>query len=152
MGMLDNIKTLVGNKPVIPQVDAPKFGPPKKILVIEDDPALLQLYQEILVAEGFEVKTAENGQAGLVEIQKQKPDLILLDLLMPIMDGKEMLHKLRQIPESKNIPVIVLTNAGDVDSMRETRFYSNANAFLIKSNVTPEEIVKNVKTLIPSPS
>ena len=77
-----------------------------------------------------------------------KPNIVLLDSLMPVLDGKTMLHKLREIPEFKTLPVIVLTNAGDADNMRETKFYDNASAFLIKSNVTPGDIANQVKTLI----
>jgi CheY-like chemotaxis protein len=68
--------------------------------------------------------------------------------MMPVMDGKAMLRRLREIPEFKTLPVIVLTNAGDVDSIRETRLYYDANEFLIKSNVSTEDILKTVKDLI----
>jgi CheY-like chemotaxis protein len=78
----------------------------------------------------------------------QKPNLVLTDLMMPVMDGKQMLHKIREIPEFKELPVIVLTNAGTADNIKETQFYNNANDFLIKSNVQPEEIVSKIKALI----
>lgn len=130
-----------------PQPAAP-LPPSKKVLVVEDDESIRSLYADILRAENYEVITAENGQVGLDQIQKTHPNLLLLDLMMPVMDGKTLLRTLRAMPEFKELPVIVLTNAGDVDSMKETKFYSNANAFLIKANVTPEDIIQNVKTYI----
>ena len=68
--------------------------------------------------------------------------------MMPVMDGKTLLRTIRAMPEFETLPVIVLTNAGDIDSMKETKFYSNANAFLIKANVTPEDIINQVKTYV----
>ncbi len=120
----------------------------KRVLVVDDEPSLRQLYVEMLTSEGYEVKEAGNGQEGLVVCASFKPQLILLDLMMPIMNGIAMLQKLRESPEFKDLPVIVLTNAGDVDSMRDAKFFGNARAFLIKANVTPQDILNNVKTLI----
>jgi DNA-binding response OmpR family regulator len=120
----------------------------KKVLIVEDEAILADAMEISLKDEGFDVLRAANGQLGLDMAIANKPDIVLLDLLMPVMDGKTMLHKLREIPEFKILPVIVLTNAGDADNMRETKFYDNANAFLIKSNVTPGDIVNQVKTFI----
>jgi DNA-binding response OmpR family regulator len=133
----------------------PSEGPPaettaqhKKILIVEDEAVLADALEITLKGEGFEVFKAVNGQLGLEMALANKPNIVLLDLLMPVMDGKTMLHKLREIPEFKTLPVVVLTNAGDADNMRETKFYDNASAFLIKSNVTPGDIANQVKTLI----
>jgi DNA-binding response OmpR family regulator len=120
----------------------------KKVLIVEDDGYIRDAYAEMLRSEGFEVITAENGQAGLEAVKANKPNLILLDLMLPIMDGKQMLHAVREIPEFKTLPVIVLTNDGTAESMKETKFYNNANDFLIKANVTPADIVAKVKTFI----
>jgi CheY-like chemotaxis protein len=68
--------------------------------------------------------------------------------MMPVMDGKVMLKRLREMPEFKTLPVIVLTNAGDVDTIRETKSYYNASDFLIKSNVTPDDILNKVRDYI----
>ena len=128
----------------------PPDGPAqrKKVLIVEDETTLADALEITLRDEGFDVLKATNGQLGLDMATANKPNIILLDLLMPIMDGKSMLHKLREIPEFKTTPVIVLTNAGDADNMRETKFYDNAAAFLIKANVTPGDIANQVKTLI----
>lgn len=148
MGLLDNVKNLMGGSnstPPPPQISQPQ---PRKVLIVEDDEALRNLYTEILTAEAFAVLTAENGQIGLDTIISQKPDLVLLDLMMPVMDGKTMLHRIRSMPEFARLPVIVLTNAGDMDSIHETKVLDNANDFLIKANVTPEDIVNRVKGLL----
>ncbi len=150
MGLTDRINKFLNRSRAFPTPAAPLVEPSKKVLVVEDDESLRSLYSDILRAEHLEVLTAENGQVGLELIQKNKPNLVLLDLMMPVMDGKTLLRTLRSMPEFKNLPVIVLTNAGDVDSMKETRFYSNANAFLIKANVTPLDIVQHVKMYLPS--
>jgi CheY-like chemotaxis protein len=149
MGVFDNIKTLVGNKPAQPQAAQTPAAPAvaKKVLVVEDDDLLRNFYIDLLKAQGFTVLSAVNGQEGLAQIQSQKPNVVLLDLMMPVMDGKTMLHQVRQIPEYKNLPVIVLTNAGDDESMRETQLFDNASGFLIKANVSPEEIINRVKSL-----
>ena len=107
-----------------------------------------EFYGELMNDQGYEVYTAENGQIALQMAIEKKPDLLILDIMMPIMDGKAMLHELRKIPQFKLLPVIILTNAGDTDTMRETQRYENADAFLIKSNVTPQEVIDKVKFLI----
>jgi DNA-binding response OmpR family regulator len=127
---------------------APVPATQKKALIVEDDKYLRDFYAELLTTNGLQVITADNGQAGLEMLSAQKPDIVLLDLMMPVMDGKSMLHKMREIPEFKYTPVIILTNAGDADNMRQTQRYDNANAFMIKANVSPEEILTQIKNLI----
>ena len=121
----------------------------KKILIVEDDTYLRDFYAELITSEGYHVVTAVNGFDGFNQVLAQKPDLVLTDLMMPIMDGKMMLHKIRETKEFATLPVIVLTNAGSSDNMKETKFYNNANDFLIKSNVQPEEIIAKIKMLAP---
>jgi DNA-binding response OmpR family regulator len=133
---------------VLPPPPQPQAQQSRKILIVEDDEYLRNLYKEILTAENYTVMTAENGQVGLDTITSQRPDLVLLDLMMPVMDGKTMLHRVRAMPEFEKLPIIVLTNAGDMNSMHETKVLGNANDFLIKANVTPEDIVNRVKSLL----
>jgi DNA-binding response OmpR family regulator len=149
MGLLGSIKSLVNDKQDVnnPSPIA-RSSSPKKILIVEDEKMLSDALAFKLSGSGFSVLTAENGEIGLEMAVSQKPDLILLDLIMPIMDGKTMLRKLREFPQFKTTPVVVLTNAGDVHSMMETRTYYNANEFLIKSNVSPDQIVKKIRDLI----
>ncbi len=147
MGVVNDLKVLTGKKTFGENVEKPS-SPPKKILVVEDETSLLNALESVLSSEGFKVTTAANGKEGLKAAIENSPDLILLDLLMPIMDGKTMLKKLRDLPEFKKLPVIILTNAGEVDNIRETQRYFDAIYFLIKSNVQMEDIVTKVKTLL----
>jgi DNA-binding response OmpR family regulator len=145
MGFFD---TILGKKDQgQPIVQAPAIAA-KKILIVEDDAYIRDAYSEILKGEGYDVITADNGKLGLDMTVAQKPNLILLDLMLPIMDGKQMLHAVRQLPDFKTLPVIVLTNAGTSDNERETKFYENANDFLIKANITPGDIVAKIKMFI----
>lgn len=121
----------------------------KKILVVEDDQYLRDFYAELISSEGYQVITATNGYDGYNQVIAQSPSLVLTDLMMPVMDGKMMLHKIRETKEFATLPVIVLTNAGTADNIRETKFFNNANDFLIKSNVQPDEILAKIKALAP---
>ncbi len=146
MGFLDN---LFGSKKnsAAPNDPAalPQNSQKKKVLIVEDEKLLANALESKFKHENFDVLRAENGQEGLNMIMANHPDIILLDLMMPVMDGKTMLHKLREIPEFKALPVVVLTNAGEVDNMRETKTFDNASAFLIKSNVNPDDILQVVR-------
>ena len=148
MSFLNAFKKLGAKNTDAPSTLPPQFEPPKKILIVEDEESLRSLYLEILQHEGFEVKGAENGQLALSAFPQFMPSLILLDLMMPVMNGKEFLRTMSEQESLKNIPVIVLTNAGDIDSMNEVKYYSNVKTFLIKASITPQDIVNNVKTLI----
>lgn len=142
MKLFDNLKVLTGKTPVI-------TSPPKrKILIVEDEKPLQNVLRDRLSSEGYEVITANDGQEGLDMTVAQKPTAVILDLLMPVMSGTAMLQKLRDIPEFKTLPVLVLTNAGDVENIRQTQTYNNAASFMVKSNVTMDEIVERVKLII----
>jgi two-component system alkaline phosphatase synthesis response regulator PhoP len=148
MSFLNNLKGLYGNKQT-PQTDAPtQTTVQKKLLVVEDEKLLADALEIKFKNAGFMVFRATNGQEGLESAVANKPDIVLLDILMPQMDGKEMLSKLREIPEFKSLPVVVLTNAGTVENIHEMKFYDNASEFLIKSNVTPEDILQKVNALV----
>ncbi len=143
MGLVDNIKKLRN-----PQKEFPVSKPPhKKILIIEDEKAMAEILEAHLKKSGYSVIKAVNGEDGLETIKIVKPHLVILDLMMPIMDGKTMLHKLRRIPEFKDLPVIVLTNAGDAENLRETHLYLGAQ-FFVKSNVSMDEIVGAIKEMV----
>ena len=153
MGILHDLRSLLRTK----QEQTPEASltntdanAQKKILIVEDEAMLADALEIKFKQLGVTVLKAENGQIGLDLAQQQRPDVILLDLMMPIMDGKTMLRKLREIPEFKTVPVFVLTNAGDVDNLRETTTFYDAEDFIIKSNVDPEQIVARVqKKLFP---
>lgn len=116
-----------------------------KIAIIEDDQAISQMYRIKFEAEGYDVETAENGKLGLQLAESMKPDIILLDLMMPIMSGEEMLAKLRATAWGKNIKVIILTNRGEQEIPPEVREL-NITALILKANMTPRQVAELVKT------
>ncbi len=119
----------------------------QKVLIIEDDGFLASIYAQKLELEGFEVAFATNGEDGLKLAQKDKPDLMLLDLLMPQMDGFEVLEKVKADPATKDIKVLVLSNLGqkeDVDRCMKL----GAVGYMIKAHSLPEETVKRIKEIL----
>ncbi len=116
----------------------------KSILVVEDEIPVRNILQERLTKEGFTVWTARNGQEGLSLAEQKKPDLILLDIVMPEMDGMTMLRKMRSQSWGKKIPVIMLTNLADADRADEAG-REGVYDFLIKSNWQLWQIVALVK-------
>jgi CheY-like chemotaxis protein len=149
MGIVDNLKIITGKKTENNSPEPfPNSANTKKILVVEDEDILLQGLETALKQEGFQVVKAKNGQEGLNVAKSEMPDLILLDILMPVMNGTTMLNNLRDIPEFKKTPVIMLTNAGTVENIREAVTFDGASAFLIKSNTSIQEIVTQVKSTL----
>jgi two-component system alkaline phosphatase synthesis response regulator PhoP len=118
----------------------------KKILVIEDDPASLRLTQYILEHKGYEVLTAVNGLDGLKKAQSEGPDLIILDVMLPGIDGFDICYHLRAEPQTARLPILMLSaKARDVD--RETGIKAGADYYITKP-VEPDEIVRSVKALL----
>ena len=115
-----------------------------KIAVIEDDQAISQMYRLKFEAEGFEVATAENGKLGLELIKEMKPDIILLDLMMPEMNGDEMLKKLRETDWGKKIKVIILTNMGEQEAPDVIKDL-DVSRFIVKAEMTPRQVAEMVK-------
>lgn len=115
-----------------------------KILFIEDEEALQKSLNKMLELEGFQVSSAYDGQAGLETAQKESPDLILLDLILPKIDGFEVLKRLKTDPKTKDIAVIILTNLEQVQSVEKLIEYGPIN-YLVKANYTLEEIVQKIK-------
>ena len=118
-----------------------------KILIIEDDPLMTRLYQKVFKFEGYDVEVASNGKRGLEKVESFKPSLILLDIMMPEMNGLEVLAKLKASDETKKIPVVVLTNlAGTQDA--ETALAKGAVKYIIKSEHEPKEVIKMIKGIL----
>ena len=115
-----------------------------KVAIIEDDQAISQMYRIKFEAEGFEVETAENGRLGLELIEKMRPDIILLDLMMPEMTGDEMLQELRTKEWGKDITVIILTNMGEQEAPAIVR-QLNVKRFIVKAEMTPRQVAEMVK-------
>ncbi|MEQ1813052.1 MAG: response regulator [Candidatus Nitrotoga sp.] len=118
----------------------------KKIMIVEDEAPLRNAIADILAFEGFTVFQAKNGQEGLDMALAQHPDLILLDLMMPVMDGLTMLEKLRTEPEyGAHAAVILLTNINDPEKVAQAT-EAGSYDFLVKSDWNIEDVVKKIKT------
>ncbi|MDL2341819.1 MAG: response regulator [Patescibacteria group bacterium] len=116
-----------------------------KIAIVEDDQAISQMYRFKFEAENFDVETAENGQIGLELVETMKPDIILLDLMMPIMTGDVMLEKLRATPWGKTVKVIILTNMGEQEIPQKVRDLG-VSAVVLKADMTPRQVADLVRT------
>jgi len=119
----------------------------KKILFIEDEPTLQKAIGHFLGEEGYEVKNALDGDLGLEIAKKYKPDLILLDIILPKKDGFEVLKELKADETTKDIPVIVLTNL-ESDADVEKAISLGATTYLVKANYQLDEITKKIKEII----
>lgn len=118
-----------------------------KILVIEDDPLMSRMYQKIFSFENYSVEVAHNGEDGLDKARTTKPTLILLDIMMPKMNGLQVLEKLKADADTKGIPVIMLTNlAGTHDA--ETALSKGAVKYIIKSEYEPKQVADMVKEIL----
>jgi DNA-binding response OmpR family regulator len=116
----------------------------KKLLIVEDDTMIASMYKTKLEQEGYMVYTAENGAQGLSMALSQKPDLILLDIIMPQLDGFTVLQELRSNASMKKVPIIMLTNLGtDEDKKKGSQF--GASDYLVKANLTPTQVGEVVK-------
>jgi CheY-like chemotaxis protein len=119
----------------------------KTILVIEDDKFLRELIIKKLIKENYNVVEVEDGEEGIEKIKKTKPDLILLDLILPGIDGFEVLSRIKEYPDLAKIPVIVLSNLGQRDDI-EKAIKLGANDYLVKAHFTPNEIIEKIKDLL----
>ncbi len=119
----------------------------KKILVIEDDKFLRELISQKLASEGYDVAEAVDGDKGIESVKLEKPDLVLLDLIIPGIDGFEVLAKMKADPELAKIPIIILSNLGQKDDI-EKGLEMGANDYLIKAHFTPGEIVEKIESII----
>jgi DNA-binding response OmpR family regulator len=118
-----------------------------KILVVEDDKFLREMISRKLDKEGYEVVQAIDGEKGEAMVKEEKPDLVLLDLILPGIDGFEVLERTKNNPEVSAIPVIILSNLGQKSEI-ERGLKLGAVDFLIKAHFTPAEIVKKIRETI----
>lgn len=116
----------------------------KKILLVEDEEMLANMYQVKFQNDGFQLIKASNGEEGLTLAEKEKPDMILLDVIMPKMDGFTVLKRLKENDSTKNIPVLLLTNLGQDEDVKKGNELG-AIGYLVKANITPSEVVAKVK-------
>jgi DNA-binding response OmpR family regulator len=119
----------------------------QKILIIEDDPFLSEMYATKLKQAGFEVEAAFDGQEGLKKTKEDKPDLVLLDIVLPKMDGFEVLEKIKKDEAIREIPVVLLTNLGEKNEV-EKGLKIGADEYIIKAHFTPSAVVAKVKEIL----
>ncbi|PIR58342.1 MAG: response regulator [Parcubacteria group bacterium CG10_big_fil_rev_8_21_14_0_10_35_15] len=119
----------------------------RKILIIEDDKFLRELMVRKLVNDGYEAIEATNGEEGVRTAKAEKPDLILLDLILPGIDGFESLTRIRKDQETANIPVIILSNLGQKEDI-EKGLKLGATDYLIKAHFAPGEIAEKIASIL----
>jgi CheY-like chemotaxis protein len=118
-----------------------------KVLLVEDDPLIIRLYTKTLQLEDFVVQSADNGLSAIEQLPSFNPDIILLDIMMPTMNGIEFLKRITAGTEEGKIPVIVLTNVSDSDVTMEA-VNAGASLILIKSQTDPDDVVKAIKGVL----
>ena len=118
-----------------------------KILIIEDDKFLRELITQKVGQEGYEVVGAVDGEEGLKMAGEENPNLILLDLILPAMDGFEVLRQLKEQETTKNIPVIILSNLGQKEDI-DKGMQLGAADYMIKAHFTPGEITEKIKSIV----
>jgi CheY-like chemotaxis protein len=125
-----------------------KMNRAKKILIVEDDVILVRMYTKKFEHEGFEVVAAYSGGEGLAQAAKEKPDLILLDIMMPAMDGFAVIRELKEDLSLRNTPIVILTNLGTSDIFIQEAKRLGVEDYLIKYKVAAKDVVAKVKSLV----
>ncbi|MBZ9569527.1 response regulator [Patescibacteria group bacterium] len=120
---------------------------PETILIIEDDKFLRDLMAQKLTKEGYEILEAIDGEIGIKKVREEKPDLVLLDLILPGIDGFEVLSRMKENPDLAKIPVIILSNLGQREDV-ERGLKMGAVDYLIKAHFTPREIIDKIKAAL----
>lgn len=118
-----------------------------KIAIIEDDAVISQMYRMKFEADGFTVEVAGNGRDGVQLVKEFQPDLILLDMQMPVMDGSEALAAIRGEDWGKTVPVIVLTNLGEEEAPKNLRSLG-IHSYIVKADLTPRQVAERVKAAL----
>ena len=119
----------------------------KKILIIEDDPFLSEMYAAKFNQNDFQTEVATDGKSGLDKIKADRPDLVLLDIVLPKMDGFEILKAIKMDPKFKDIPIVLLTNLGQKSEV-EKGLSLGADEYIIKAHFTPTAVVAKIKEIL----
>lgn len=130
------------------KTDSPK--PSRKILIVEDELAYAKLLHDQLIARGYDVISAKDGLEGLKLALEKKPDLILLDLIMPKVGGLKMLTTLRTFKWGESVPVFILTNVNESSEISEA-MDNKVSKYIVKSDVELENLLENIKIFLKSP-
>lgn len=118
-----------------------------KILIIEDDRYISKMYQLKLSLEGYDVQVAEDGKQGVEKVKEFMPDIILLDILMPELDGFEVLKIVKSDDTTKDIPILIMSNLGQEDHVQKG-MKLGAIGYIVKSQYTPSKVVEKIKSVI----
>lgn len=119
----------------------------KTISIVEDDKFLRELIAQKLAKEGYEILTAIDGEEGMAQIKEKRPDLVLLDLILPGIDGFEVLSRMKSEPDLAKIPVVILSNLGQKEEV-ERGLKLGAVDYMIKAHFTPREIIEKVNSVL----
>lgn len=119
----------------------------EKILIVEDDMYINKMYQLKLNLEGYEVEVAENGRIGMEKVKSFKPDIMLLDILMPEMDGFEVLKAIKEDSSIKSIPILIMSNLGQEDHIQKGKELG-AIGYIVKTQYTPAKVVETIKEVL----
>ncbi|MBI3335829.1 MAG: response regulator [Candidatus Portnoybacteria bacterium] len=122
-------------------------SPKKKILLIEDDSFISQMYSLKFKQTPYDFLVARDGKEGLQMVKEQKPDLILLDIILPEIDGFTLLAEIKKDPELASIPLLLLTNLGQQENIQKGMALG-ANDYIIKAHYTPQEVVEKVEAFL----
>lgn len=122
-------------------------GSKEKILIIEDDRFISKMYQTKLSLEGYIVETAENGAQGVEKIKSFQPDIVLLDIIMPEMDGFGVLEAIRDDDTINSTSVVVMSNLAQEDHLKRAKALG-AKDYIVKSQLTPMDVVKKIKEIL----
>jgi DNA-binding response OmpR family regulator len=115
-----------------------------KVAIVEDEPAIAHMYRLKFEAEGYKVELAEDGEVGLKLCEDMSPDIVLLDIMMPVMDGTEMLTKMRATDWGKDIKVLILTNRGKEEAPEELNSL-DIYSYIVKAEMTPRQVFAKVQ-------
>ena len=118
-----------------------------KIAIIEDDSVISQMYRMKFEADGFEVQIANNGRDGVALVEEFAPDMVLLDMQMPIMNGDECLKQIRTHDWGKTVPVMILTNLGEEEAPKSIRSLG-IESYIVKADLTPRQVIERVKSTL----
>jgi len=118
-----------------------------KVLLAEDEQSLREMYEMKFQREGFETLSVDNGEPVLEMAKHDKPDIILLDIILPKVDGFSALKELKQETKTKNIPVIMLTNLGQDEDIKKGKEFG-ADDYLVKANLTPAQVVDKIREVL----
>jgi len=123
----------------------------KKILIVEDDPFLIDIYTTKLKDSGFSVEVAKEGESALRKLNEEKFDLLLLDIVLPQIDGWEILEKVKsqksKVKSLENLKIVILSNLGQKEEV-EKGLKLGATKYLIKAHHTPSEVVEEIKAVL----